>query len=73
MRAKYSILSKSSLINWIKKYNSHLDLNSTKGRINHMPKNDTRSLNEKIEVVHFCIGKNYNYIDTMNQYKISYQ
>lgn len=46
--AKHSIFSKSSLVNWIKKYTSHVDLNSTKGRKNHMTKNDTQSLNEKM-------------------------
>lgn len=71
--AKYSIFSKSSLIDWIKKYNRHVDLNSTTGRINHMTKNNTISLNEKIEAIHFCIEKDYNYIETVNQYKISYQ
>lgn len=70
--AKYSVFSKSSLKYWIKKYNRHVDLNSTKEGINHMTKNNTRSLNEKIEAIHFCIEKDYNYIETVNQYKISY-
>jgi len=60
---------------WIKLYNGHKDLRSTggKGSEIYMTKGRSTTLNERIEIVSYCIAQNKDYTKTMGKYKVSYQ
>src|SRR5699024_2113527 len=71
---KYAISSHSTLQRWIKRYNSHNELNTTKSRCDTvMAKGRKTSLEERIESAKYCINQNKNYQDTSKVYKVSYQ
>lgn len=73
--AKYKIRSKTQLRTWIKLYNGHKELRSTggKGSEIYMTKGRSTTLNERIEIVSYCIAQNKDYTKTMEKYKVSYQ
>jgi len=56
-------------------YNGHKDLRSTggKGSEIYMTKGRSTTLNERIEIVSYCIAQNKDYTKTMGKYKVSYQ
>ena len=56
-------------------YNGHKDLRSTggKGSEIYMTKGRSTTLNERIEIVSYCIAQNKDYTKTMEKYKVSYQ
>lgn len=71
---KYSIRSKSKLQLWIKKYNSHEELKSSRtGENVIMTKGRKTTFEERVEIVQYCIAHDRNYIKTAEQYQISYQ
>jgi len=72
---KYKIRSNTQLCDWIKLYNGHKELRSTggKGREIYMTKGRTTSLDERIEIVSYCIAHNKDYAATMEKYEVSYQ
>ena len=71
---KYAISSHSTLQRWIKRYNSHNELNTTKGRVDAvMTKGRKTSLEERIEIAKYCINQNKNYQETSEIYEVSYQ
>lgn len=71
---KYAILSPTILQNWIKKYNSHEELNSSKlGGNKIMTKSKKTTFEERMEIVNYCIENNYNYALTAEKYGVSYQ
>lgn len=71
---KYAISSHSTLQIWIKRYNSHNELNTTKGRVDAvMTKGRKTSLEERIEIAKYCINQNNNYQETSRIYEVSYQ
>jgi len=73
--SKYRIRNKVQLMRWIKLYNGHKDLRSTggKGSEIYMTKGRSTTLNERIEIVSYCIAQNKDYTKTMGKYKVSYQ
>lgn len=71
---KYGISSDSVLRKWIKRYNSHKELNTTKGKVDAvMTKGRKTILEEKIEIAKYCINQNENYQETSETYEVSYQ
>ncbi len=72
---KYSILSMSSLQDWIMKYNNNHNINKSHNAKEDgiMIKGRKTTYNERIEIVAFCIENNDNYQLTSDKYKVSYQ
>lgn len=71
---KYNIRSKSKLQLWIKKYNSHEDLKSSRtGENVIMTKGRKTTFEERVEIVQYCIAHDHNYAKTAKQYHVSYQ
>ena len=72
---KYGIISKRQLQNWIKWYNGHREFkesSSAKGEI-YMTKGRKTTLEERAEIVAFCIEHGTDYGLTIKTYKVSYQ
>lgn len=70
---KYGLSDKSVLRDWIKRYNSHKELKTTKGRIDAiMTKGRKTNLEEKIEIAKYCINQNKDYQKTCEVYQVSY-
>lgn len=71
---KYNISSTAVLRKWIKKYNSHRELNDTgKGMTNSMTSRRKTTLEERIQIVNYCIQHQKNYQLTAEIYEVSYQ
>lgn len=71
---KYEISDKSLLKRWINKYNSHREITlTTKGMRQSMTKRRSTSLEERIEIVFYCIDRNKDYQNTAETYQVSYQ
>ena len=71
---KYKIPSSETIRTWILKYNSHEEIKSSrKGEIKIMTKGRKTTLNERIEIVEYCIAHEHNYAETAKKYEISYQ
>ena len=72
---KYAIRSKNKLQTWIKMYNGHEELKSyeTGGRRSNMTKGRKTTLEERVEIVRYCIEHDYNYAETARKYQVSYQ
>lgn len=69
---RFHISSKSSLINWIKKYNAHKELKQSSGGSRMSILRQT-TLEERLEIVSQCIVNNKNYGATAIKYNVSYQ
>ena len=71
---KYNISSTAVLRKWIKKYNSHRELNDTgKGMTNSMTSRRKTTLEERIQILNYCIQHQKNYQLTAESYEVSYQ
>lgn len=72
---RYSIRSKTQLRNWIKVYNGHKDLRDTggRGRGIYMTKGRLTTLDERIEIVSYCIANGKDYGAAIEKYGVSYQ
>lgn len=71
---KYELSSHSVLHRWIKRYNSHRELKDTgKGMSQSMTKGRSTSLEERIEIVNYCINNNKNYQVAAETFNVSYQ
>jgi len=72
---KYRIRYAEQLRTWLKLYNGHKDLRSSggKGSEIYMTKGRSTALNERIEIVSYCIAQNRDYTKTMEKYGVSYQ
>jgi transposase len=70
---KHEISSTSLLRKWIKKYNSHRELKDTsKGRTNTMTRRST-TINERKEIVLYCLENGKDYQKAAETFKVSYQ
>lgn len=70
---KHEISSTSLLRKWIKKYNSHRELKDTsKGRTNTMTRRNT-TINERKEIVLYCLENGKDYQKAAETFKVSYQ
>lgn len=71
---KYKISSHSVLHKWIKIYNSHTGLKGTRKRMgNSMTKGRSTKLEERLEIVKYCIENGKDYNQTAQRFKVSYQ
>jgi transposase-like protein len=71
---KYELSSTSTLRRWISKYNSHRELKDTSnGRTNTMTKGRKTTLDERIQIVLYCLENGKDYQKTAEAFKVSYQ
>ena len=71
---KYKIHSTTQLRRWIKKYNGHEELKASgTGGLAIMTKGRKTTLEERKEIVEYCIAHDHNYTATAEKYEISYQ
>ncbi len=71
---KYNISSTAVLRKWIKKYNSHRELNDTgKGMTNSMTNRRKTILEERIRIGNYCLQHQKNYQLAAESYEVSYQ
>ena len=72
---KYKIYSRTQLQNWIKVYNSHRELRSSRGRGSdiYMTKGRNTTYEERVEIVSYCIEHGNDYIAAIEKYGVSYQ
>jgi len=72
---KYKIYSKTQLQNWIKLYNGHRELRSSRGRGSdiYMTKGRKTTYEERVEIVSYCIENGNNYTSAVEKYGVSYQ
>lgn len=72
---KFKIRSTTQLRNWITLYNNgHIDRwEKSQGRGFYMTKGRATTLDERIEMVSFCLAKGKDYGLTMEKYNVSYQ
>lgn len=71
---KYKIKSTRQLRDWIMKYNGHEILKSSgTGGVPIMTKGRKTSLNERIEIIKYCIEHSNNYAETAQKFQVSYQ
>ncbi len=72
---RYNIRSKKQLQDWITLYNGHKELRTTRGqgREIYMTKGRLTTLDERIEIVSYCIAKGKDYGAAIQKYGVSYQ
>lgn len=70
---KYEISSGSVLRQWIKIYNDHRGLKEMKRMNNSMIKGRSTALEERLEIVMYCIQNGENYHQASEQFNVSYQ
>lgn len=71
---RFSVRSKKQLMDWIKLYNGHKDFRATRGRGRgiYMTKGRKTMLDERIEIVSYCIAHGKDYAAAIERYKVSY-
>lgn len=72
---RFSIRSKTQLCDWIKVYTGHKELRTTggQGRGIYMTKGRSTTLDERIEIVSYCIANGKDYGTVIEKYGVSYQ
>jgi transposase-like protein len=71
---KYGIRSRSKLLKWIMKYNSHEELKTSgTGGTTIMTKGRKTTYDERLEIVQYCIEYENNYAAAAEKYQVSYQ
>jgi transposase len=70
---KYEISGKSVLEKWIKNYNDHRELKATQRMSNSMIKGRSTTLEERLEIVMYCLQHEKNYHGAAELFKVSYQ
>ena len=70
---KYNIYSKSTLISWVMKYNSHKEIKeyNPKGDV-YMTKSRKTTIDEKLEVVKYCVDHNHEYKLAAEHFNLPY-
>lgn len=69
---KYKIASRNQLSRWVDKYNGHSSLRTyTGGTV--MTKGRTTTLQERIDIVLYCLAHAKDYRKAADQFKVSYQ
>jgi transposase len=69
---KYEISSRSVLKKWIRIYNDHRELKQTKRMDNSMIKGRSTTLEERLEIVKYCLQNGKNYRQASEYFQISY-
>lgn len=71
---KYDISGHGMLQKWIKRYNNHEDFRQpNNGGVINMAKGRKTTLEERIEIVGYCIANNKDYGKAIERYDVSYQ
>lgn len=70
---KYAILSRSTILKWISLYNCHEELKdyNPKGEI-YMAKSRKTTLQERIDIVNYCLANDKQYKLTAEKFQVSY-
>ena len=73
LAAKFGIPSNCTVLSWVKKYNGHIELEDydPKGEI-YMTKGRITTLDERIEIVKWCLDHNRSIKDTASHFACSY-
>ena len=70
---KYGISSKSVLINWVNKYNSHIETKDYNPKPEvYMARSRKTTHEERIEIVNYCLEHELNYKETAVKYGVNY-
>lgn len=72
---RFNVRSTKQLRDWIKVYNGHKDLRAShgRGREIYMTKGRLTTLDERIEIVSYCIAEGKDYGAAIEKYGVSYQ
>lgn len=71
---KYGLRSETQLKTWLIKYNSHKEIKSyVAGGNQIMTTGRKTNIEERIEIVEYCIGNDKNYIEAAKKFQVSYQ
>lgn len=70
---KYKIASRNQLSRWVDKYNGHSSLRAYTGGTTAMTKGRTTTLQERIDIVLYCLAHAQDYRKAAEQFKVSYQ
>lgn len=71
---KYSISDPHMVSNWIKRYNGHKGFKQpNSGRGIYMTKGRATTLEERVEIVRYCIEQGKDYGAAIERYQVSYQ
>ena len=72
---KYKICSRTQLMNWIKQYNGHKELQPGSGRRSdiYMTAGRKTTYEERVEIVSYCISNGNDYTSAIEKYGVSYQ
>jgi transposase len=70
---RYEISSRSVLRRWIKNYNGHRDLKETQRMKNSMTKGRSTTLEERLEIVRYCLQNGKDYHQASEHFTVSYQ
>ena len=68
---RYKLRSRTQLLDWIKRYNTHGDFKSESGG-SKVSQTKKFSLEERVEMVLYCIANNYDYSETAVKYQVKY-
>lgn len=73
---KYGILSEPTVMNWVRKYNSHEELTVSRPEGVYLVAKENKgratTLEERIAIVEHCTANSYNYSLTAKEYNCSY-
>jgi transposase len=69
---KYEMSGKSVLERWLKNYNDHRELKATQRMSNSMIKGRSTTLEERLEIVMYCLQNERNYHQASELFKVSY-
>jgi transposase-like protein len=70
---KYGIREKGILINWIIKYNSHIEITDYDPKPEvYMAKSRKTTYEERVEIVNYCLEHDLNYKETAVKYGVNY-
>lgn len=69
---KYNISSETMVRQWTKKYNSHEVFKPQYEGSDIMAKSRATSIEEREEIVQYCISQDKNYLETAAKYQVSY-
>ena len=70
---KYKIASRNQLSRWVDKYNGHSSLKAYTGGTTAMTKGRTTTLQERIDIVLYCLAHKQDYRKAAEQFRVSYQ
>lgn len=71
---KYKIPTQDTIRRWVLKYNGHIELkDSETGGTPIMTNGRKTTLDERVEIVRFCIPLKHNYAEAARKYNVSYQ